>query len=88
MCQPSSGSSEERSLLVEQALLSEIIALHPDRLTPEELVLWMRGRTSDADRNEILGALRVLKRSGLIRQTGEVIEPTHAALRADEIFNA
>lgn len=72
---------------VEQALLSEIITL-PHRLTPEELVLWMRGRTSDADRNEILDALSVLKRSGLVRQNGEVIEPTHAAICADEIFNA
>jgi hypothetical protein len=87
MCQPSSPSSEERSLKVEQALISEIITL-PDRLTSEELILWMRGRASDADRIEILDALLVLKRSGLVRQNGEVVEPTFAAIRADEIFNA
>jgi hypothetical protein len=88
MSQPSSGSPELRSLLAEQALLSAIIGLHPDRLTPVELVLWMKGKSSDADRVAILNALFGLKRSGLVRQTGDVIEPTYAALRADEIFNA
>ena len=72
---------------VEQALLSEIISL-PDHLTPEELVLWMRGKTDDTERVEILDALLVLKRSGLVRQNGEVVEPTYAAIRMDEIFNA
>jgi hypothetical protein len=86
--QPSGDSPEERDLLVEQALLSEIIALHPDRLTPEELVRWMKGEPSAAGRIAILDALLSLKRSGLTRQNGEVVEPTHVALRADEIFNA
>lgn len=85
--QPSSPSPEERSLRVEQTLLSEIITL-PHRLTPEELVLWMKDKSSDAGRIEILDALLVLKRSGLVRQNGEVLEPTHAAIRMDEIFNA
>lgn len=84
---PISPSPEERRLTVEQTLLSEIIST-TDRLTPEELILWTRGRTDDADRIEVLDALSVLKRSGLIRQNGEVIEPTYAAVRADEIFNA
>ena len=79
---------EERDLLIEQALLSEIIALHPDRLTPEELVRWMNSKSSDAGRIAILDALLALKCSGLARQNGEVVEPTYTALRADEIFNA
>ena len=81
------SSPEERSLHLEQTLLSEIITL-PDRLTPEELILWMQDKPSDSGRIEILDALLVLKRSGLVRQNGEVIEPTLAAIRADEIFNA
>lgn len=87
MCQPGSPSRDKRRLSLEQALLSEIITL-PDRLTPEELVLWIQDRPSEAGRREILDALLVLKRSGLVRQNGEVLEPTHAAIRADEIFNA
>jgi hypothetical protein len=86
--QPSSSSLEECDLLVEQALLSEIIALHPDHLTPEELVRWMNIKSSTACRIAILDALLALTRSGLARQSGEVVEPTHAALRADQIFNA
>jgi hypothetical protein len=87
MCQPSSPSSEKRRLRVEQALLSEIIAI-PDRMTPEELVRWMQDKPSDAGRIAILDALLVLKRSGLVRQNGEIVEPTRTAVRADEIFNA
>jgi hypothetical protein len=85
--EPSDPSPEKRRLSVEQMLLSEIITL-PDRLTPEELVRWVQDKPSDAGRIEIVDALLVLKRSGLVRQNGEVLEPTHAAVRADEIFNA
>jgi hypothetical protein len=88
MCRPSSPSPAKRDLQIKQALLSEIITLHPDHLTPTELILWMGGGSSNADRIATLDALQVLKHSGLVRQNGEVVEPTYAALRADEIFNA
>ncbi len=86
----SNSSPKKCDLLVEQELLSEIIILHPDRLTPEELIRWMKDRPSHADRiaTLTLDALLVLERSGLVRQNGKVVEPTHIALRADEIFNA
>jgi hypothetical protein len=48
----------------------------------------VQDKPSDAGRIEILDALLVLMRSGLVRQNGEVLEPTYAAIRADEIFNA
>jgi len=80
------GKAPEKNRQVEQDLLSEIVTLHPDHLTPAELVLWMRGRTSDADRIAILDALQVLKRSGLTRQNGDVVEPTYATLCVAEIF--
>lgn len=84
MCQPRSESPEERDLLLEHALLSEIIILHPDHLTSEELVVRMKnGKT---DRIAILDTLQALKRSGLIRFNGEVVEPTFAAMRAAAIF--
>jgi hypothetical protein len=85
---PTSISSPEvRQLSIEQTLLSELVTL-PDRMTPEELILWIRGKTNGTDRIEILDALSGLTRSGLARQNGEVIEPTFAAIRAEEIFNA
>jgi hypothetical protein len=86
MCQSSSKSPEERDLWVEHSLLSEIIILHPDHLTSEELVVRMEDGPSDTGRVAILDTLQVLKRSGLIRFNGEVVEPTYAALRAAAIF--
>ena len=86
MCQPSSKSPEDRGLWVEQALLSEIIILHPDHLTSEELVLRMEDRPSGTGRVAILDSLQALKRSGLVRLNGEIVEPTYAALRAAVIF--
>jgi hypothetical protein len=86
MCRSSSKSSEERDLWVEHALLSEIITLHPDHLTSEELVVRMEDGPSETGRIAILDSLQALKRSGLVRITGEVVEPTYAALRTAAIF--
>jgi hypothetical protein len=86
MCQSSSKSPEERDLWVEHALLSEIIVLHPDHLTFEELVVRMEDAPSNTGRVAILDSLQALKRSGLIRLAGEVVEPTYAAIRAAAIL--
>jgi hypothetical protein len=86
MSQPSSKSLEDRDLWLERALLSEIIFLHPDHLTFEELALKMEDGPSGTGRIAILDSFQVLKRSGLVRLNGEVVEPTYAALRAATIF--
>ncbi len=86
MPQPSSKSPEDRDLWLEQALLSEIIFLHPDHLTFEELVLKMEDGPSNTGRIAILDSFQALKRSGLVRLNGEVVEPTYATLRAAAIF--
>lgn len=86
MCQPSSKSPKEQDLWVEHSLLLEIVALHPDHLTSEELVLRMKESPSGTDQTAILDALQALGRSGLVRLNGEVVEPTYAALRAAAIF--
>jgi len=86
MCQSSSRSPGERDLWHEHSLLAEIIVLHPDHLTSEELVVREAGGHGDTDRNAILDTLHALKRSGLVRFNGEVVEPTFATLRAAAIF--
>jgi hypothetical protein len=86
MCRSSSKSPQERDLWVENAILSEIIALHPVHLTREELVVRMEDGPSETGRVAVLDSLQALKRSGLVRFTGEVVEPTYAALRAAAIF--
>lgn len=82
-----SRSPAERDLRLENALLMEIVSQHPDRLTREELVTRMEGWPTGADRIAILDSLQELKRSGLIRINGGVVEPTFATLRAAVIFD-
>ena len=65
---------------VERAVLEVVIELHPDHLTPSELVLKVAGERDESE--EIRHAIHDLKGCGLFRFTGEVVEPTHAALRA------
>lgn len=70
---------------VEVAVLLEVIALHPDHLlTTSELIRKMSGER-DEDR-ELRDAIRELKGSGLLRSIGEVLAPTHAALRAHTLL--
>ncbi|HKB52010.1 MAG TPA: hypothetical protein VKC63_11375 [Solirubrobacterales bacterium] len=70
---------------VENVVLLQIATLHPDHLTPEELIVRLED-PSDTGRAAILNAIGALKRSGLVRLTGEVVEPTYAAVRAVEIL--
>lgn len=76
---------EERDEQLEHAVLAEIICLHPAHLTSAELVLKMDG-ARDGESVAIGESLQALKRSGLVRLTGDVVEPTFAALRAAELF--
>lgn len=77
----------ERHLSLENALLTEIITQHLGYLTQDELVTRMADDPTGVDRIEILDSLQELKRSGLVRFSGEVVEPTFAASRAAEIFD-
>lgn len=82
-----SSSPDERGLRLENALLAEILTQDPNRLTKDELTLRMEGSPNGTDRIAVLDALQELKRSGVIRFNGEVVEPTFAALRTAEIFD-
>jgi hypothetical protein len=71
--------------LVERAVLEEVIDLHPERLTVAELLLRIAGDPEDGLETETIAhAIRDLRRSGLIRYRNrdQLVEPTHAALRA------
>ncbi len=85
MCQPSSESGQERGMQVQDTVLRQIVSLHPILLTSDELVVWLKESPADyMGRLEIVGAIDKLKRSGLLRQSGEVLEPTfpaHCALK-------
>lgn len=76
----------ERDHRLESSLLEEIITQHPDRLTQDELVLRMEGGPNGTGRIAILDSLPELKRSGVIRFNGGIVELTFAALQIAEIF--
>lgn len=70
---------------LERTVLHEIVELHPERLTIAELILRVARDPGDKAAGErIRIAARELRCSGLARyrEGDEVVEPTHAALRA------
>lgn len=70
-------------------MLSEVLRLHPTIATFTELVLLM-GADSQAPFGEADGwkrAVRELCHHGLLRQEGELIAPTIAAVRFAELFD-
>ncbi len=84
---PGSRSPEERDRYVESMVLLEIVALHPDHLTVDELLVRMEDDPGDMDRLAIRDAIASLMRCGLVRLTGEIIEPTHPAVCMTAIFD-
>lgn len=59
---PCHRSPEASDRQVEQMVLLEIVALHPDRLTPEELAVRLEDQP---DRLAIIDAIDSLKRCGI-----------------------
>lgn len=71
---------------IEQAVLEMILELHPDHLTRAELVLKVASDQDGSEADNIRNAIRDLKCSGLVRYVGEVVAPTHSALRAGTLL--
>lgn len=84
LCAPYAAAVALDQKQVERAVLEEVIDLHPDHLTPSELVLKMSGERDEDE--ELRDAIRDLEGSGLVRRIGGVVAPTHAALRAATLF--
>jgi hypothetical protein len=81
-----SMSIEDQDRLLEQGVLTMILSLHPEHLTTAELVLKVAGDQEPLGEESIRQAIRDLKGSGLLRRVGDVVQPTHAAIRMDELF--
>lgn len=69
---------------VELAVLNEVIELHPDHLTPSELVLKISGERDEE--TELRKAICELKDSGLVQCSGDAVVPTPAALHAHTLL--
>jgi len=73
---------------VESAVLSQLLDLHPTRLTVEELNReFTAGRQGFAERDAVERAVRDLVAAGLLHRGAEFIAPTRAALRFNELLD-
>lgn len=76
------GSDAE---MIEHAVLTMVLRLHPEHLTDAELVLKLCGEQA-RDEDSVQRAILELKGSGLLRRCGCLILPTHAAVRMGELI--
>jgi hypothetical protein len=72
---------------VEAAVLRQLLALHPIQLTLGELIREVAGGGEDfAPRDAVERAVRELAAAGLVHRNGDVVLPSRAALRLDELL--
>jgi predicted transcriptional regulator len=72
---------------IEAAVLRQLLALYPVQLTIGETVREIAGETDDfALRDAVERAVRELVASGLVHRSGEVVLPSRAALRFEELL--
>jgi hypothetical protein len=72
---------------VESAVLQYILAFHPVQTSREELLReFDQGSGDTAQRDAVERAVRDLTASGLLQRNGEIVLPTRAALRFDELL--
>lgn len=76
-------TSQDRLTTLEASVLEQLATLHPDRLTTDELALSMGSRCGRSAFDDALAGLRC---SGLVRQNGDIVELTYAALCAHELL--
>lgn len=71
----------------EAAVLRQLLALHPIQLTLAELVLEIAGEEAGfAARDAVERAVAELVAAGLAHRSGEVVLPSRAALRLDQLL--
>jgi hypothetical protein len=91
---PKGAGSDERAatpalqdLRDQGAVLTEILALHPTQLRLSELVQEITAGAADfAQTDAIERAVRDLVSVGLLFRNGDLVLPTRAALRFDELI--
>jgi len=72
---------------IEAAVLRQLLALYPVQLTPDEVVREVAGESDEfALRDAVERAVRELCAAGLAHHSGEVVLPSRAALRLDELL--
>lgn len=73
---------------LEAIVLRHLLVLHPIQLTVGELVREIAEPGDDfIDRDAVERAVRELAAAGLVHRNGEVVLPSRAALRLDELLD-
>jgi hypothetical protein len=73
---------------VEAAVLMQLLALQPARLSFEELLREVAGDSDDfAERDAVGRAVRDLAAAGLLHRDGGLLAPSRAARRFDELLD-
>jgi hypothetical protein len=84
---PTRSSAEapaSADLRTERVVLAFLLDEHPTRLTVNELAFALDAKDY-AEKDAITRAVRDLAGVGLVRVDGELVSPTRAALRFDEM---
>lgn len=82
------GTAEEDNR-TESAVLQYILAFHPVQTSLDELLReFDQGSGDVTQRDAVERAVRDLIGSGLLRRNGDLVLPTRAALRFDELLGA
>jgi len=77
----------EDDAAVEAALLRQLLALHPSQITFGELLREIGAGPEDfAERDAVERAVRDLTAAGLLHRNGDLVLPSRAALRFDELL--
>lgn len=80
-------SPSAQDTTIEAAVLRQLLALHPIQLTVSELAREIGGQAADfAQTDAVERAVRELEAAGLVHRVGEVVIPSRAALRLDELL--
>lgn len=80
-------TSEEDSAF-ESAVLQQVLAIHPNPVTLDELVREIAGGSGEnfAQRDAVERAVRDLVGYGLLQRSEALVLPSRAALRCDELL--
>lgn len=77
-----------KSTATEAAVLQQLLYLHPAQISFGEVLREVATDPTDfGQRDEVERAVRELGAAGLLRREGELVLPTLAALRCDELLS-
>jgi hypothetical protein len=78
---------DKEDATLEAVVLRQLLALHPVQLTVGELVREIADEPKDFRLTDAVGrAVRDLTATGLVHRSGDVVLPSRAALRFDQLL--